>query len=162
MECSLHAHHPRRRPMRRHRLDGVGDSRADLISTLNEAAAASSDARDVMMRVEQTLHSEAIQLSRGADILETLCTPLIQELRSELNAAMEQVSSTRHQFRLAVVAQCVDQGMSARQISDLWGFSRQRAQALIQEARTPDSCSQGPSTNRSLEQFALDGDVSPN
>ena len=137
MECTWRVPHPLRRPWGRLRLDGVDDSRADLISTLNEAAAASSHAREVMMRVEQTLHTEANQLTQGADILETLCTPRIQELRSELNAAMEVVSSTRHQFRLALVAQCVDQGMNARQISELWGFSRQRAQALIQEARTP-------------------------
>lgn len=147
--------------MPRRRLDSVDDSRTDLIATLNEAAAASSEAREVMMRVERTLHSEAMQLSQGADILETLCTPLIQELRSELNTAMEQVSDTRHNFRLAVVAQCVDQGMSARQISDLWGFSRQRAQALIQEARSPGACSQGFSTGCSSDLNVSGGEQSP-
>ena len=34
-----------------------------------------------------------------------------------------------------MVAQCVDAGLSARQISELWGFSRQRAAVLVQEAR---------------------------
>ena len=118
-------------------------TRADLISALNEAADASSSAREVMTGVERALRTGALQLTQGRDIQETLCTSRIEELRTELQAAMDRVARTRHEFRMALASQCADSGMSTREIGELWGFSRQRAQALIQETREARRAAQG-------------------
>jgi hypothetical protein len=109
--------------------------RLALIASLREAADACGHAQKVMADVESQLRLGASRLEQGEDIGETLVTSRVKELRSDMQSAMDCVEATRHQFRLNLAAHCADMGMSAREISELWGFSRQRAQVLVQEGR---------------------------
>jgi hypothetical protein len=109
--------------------------RLALITSLRETADACGHAQRVMADVESQLRLAASRLEEGGDIGETLITSRVKELRTDMQSAMDCVETTRHQFRLNLAAHCADMGMSAREISELWGFSRQRAQVLVQESR---------------------------
>ena len=111
------------------------DARDDVIATLREVAAASARARAAMSEAEQGILEGVRRLEAGADVMETLSTSRVRTHREDLEAALRLVVTSRHRFRVVMVAQCVEAGMSARQIAELWGFSRQRAAVLVQEAR---------------------------
>jgi len=106
-----------------------------VIAALREVAAASAVARQAMGRAEEGILAGVRRLEAGADVMETLGKSQVREHRAVLDTALHQVVSARHRFRLVLVAECVSAGMSAREISELWGFSRQRAAILVQEAR---------------------------
>ncbi len=106
-----------------------------MIATLREVAAASARARAAMSEAEQGILEGVRRLEAGADVMETLSTSRVRTHREDLEAALRLVVTSRHRFRVVMVAQCVEAGMSARQIAELWGFSRQRAAVLVQEAR---------------------------
>jgi len=110
-------------------------SKESVIATLRDVAAASARARSAMSHAEQGILEGIRRLEEGGEILETLGRSQIREHREDLEEALRLVVSSRHRFRVVMVAQCVEAGMSARQISELWGFSRQRAAVLVQEAR---------------------------
>ena len=111
------------------------DSKDAVIATLRDVAAASARARAAMSQAEQGILEGVRRLEEGADVMETLGGSQVREHREELEAALRLVMTSRQKFRVVMVAQCVEAGLNARQISELWGFSRQRAAVLVQEAR---------------------------
>lgn len=113
----------------------VENFRSEIAASLHDTATAFSDARDVILVVETALSSAASALDEGADVMELLSRTRIKEQREMLQPALEKMGSTRHQFRLLLAAQCAANGMNAREISELWGFSRQRAASLIKESQ---------------------------
>ncbi len=89
-----------------------------------------------MVGYEKALVRGAAALDGGTSVIDALRgTPARQE-RMATQEALNRLATARHHFRLLLIAACVDDGMNAREVSELWGFSRQRAQLLIQEART--------------------------
>jgi hypothetical protein len=110
-------------------------SKENVIATLRDVAAASARARAAMGDAERGILEGVRRLEGGADVLETLSRSQVRAHREELEEALRLVVTSRHRFRVVMVAQCVEAGMNARQISELWGFSRQRAAVLVQEAR---------------------------
>jgi len=111
------------------------ESKDSVIATLRDVAAASARARAAMIHAERGILDGVRRLEADADVMETLGTSQLRAHREELEAALRLVVTSRQRFRVVMVAQCVEAGMSARQISELWGFSRQRAAVLVQEAR---------------------------
>jgi len=111
------------------------ESKDSVIATLRDVAAASARARAAMSEAEGDILEGVRRLEAGAGVMETLSTSGVRAHREDLEAALRLVVTARHRFRVVMVAQCVEANMSARQISELWGFSRQRAAVLVQEAR---------------------------
>ena len=112
---------------------GMPGEHSKLISAMREAVDASANVRDGMITVERSLLEGINDLEGGAGVMETLTTSRVKELRLELQAALDLVTRTRHEFRLALVSECVANGLSTHEISELWGFSRQRAALLVHE-----------------------------
>ncbi len=52
--------------------------------------------------------------------------------------ALEHFADARHQLPTLMIGECVSDGMNARELAEMWGFSRQRAQVLIQGTRADD------------------------
>jgi len=121
----------------------VPDAHGDVATAIRDLTAALARARSVMRTVEVSLADAARELDSGAHVTETFSTPRVSELRSELNSALDDLAATRHRFRLALVSECAGSGMNAREVSELWGFSRQRAAQLIQETRRPPGTTEG-------------------
>ena len=101
-------------------------SRESMITAMLDLVDASADARKAMSGVERSILEGVDALVDGADVLECLCTSRVREHREDLEESLRRVTKTRHRFRLVLVAQCAGAGMNAREISELWGFSRQR------------------------------------
>ena len=70
--------------------------------------------------------------------------------RPNLRVSMKRFEEARHELRLAVIAQCLDEGMSIGEVSRQYGFSRQLASRLAKEMRErggdPSAESPNPST----------------
>lgn len=103
---------------------------------------ASRGARREMVEYEEALVRGVVALEDGTSVMDALRATPAREERMATQQALNRLATARHHFRLLLIAACVDDGMNAREVSELWGFSRQRAQLLIQEARalkTPDA-----------------------
>ena len=74
-------------------------------------------------------------LEQGGTPMQNLRTPQTKVQRTSVQTAMEQFSEARHRFRMLMISECVNDGMKARELSEMWGFSRQRASKLIGESR---------------------------
>ncbi len=122
-------------PVCGHKLHTVQPSREDLAAAITDAADAMTDAREVMVGFERTLRSGAAAIVEGADIGAVLAEAKVREFREELKDVLDRVSVTRHKARVLLVAELDSRHVNAREISELWGFSRQRAGQLLQEAR---------------------------
>jgi hypothetical protein len=112
----------------------VSDSLEHVQSALREYREASAHARAVMLDVEETLLEGGKQLDNGMAVLDALFSVPVSKQREEMQGVLDRFHTARHHVRLLMVAECVASGMNARQISEMWGFSRQRAHLLIQEA----------------------------
>jgi len=88
-----------------------------------------------MVAYEEALVRGVAALEGGTSVMDALRATPAREERMATQEAMNRLATARHHFRLLLIAACVDDGMNAREVSELWGFSRQRAQLLIQEAR---------------------------
>ena len=88
-----------------------------------------------MVEYEEVLVRGATALEGGTSVIDALRATPAREERMATQEALNRLATARHRFRLLLIAACVDDGMNAREVADLWGFSRQRAQLLIQEAR---------------------------
>ena len=88
-----------------------------------------------MVEYEEVLVRGAAALEGGTSVIDALRATPAREERMATQEALNRLATARHRFRLLLIAACVDDGMNAREVADLWGFSRQRAQLLIQEAR---------------------------
>ena len=102
------------------------ESKETVIATLRDVAAASVRARAAMSQAERGILEGVHRLEAGAEVMEALGGSQVREHREELEAALRLVVSSRQRFRVVMVAQCVEAGLSAREIAELWGFSRQR------------------------------------
>lgn len=97
---------------------------------------------------EQALHvagKEVRQaLSRAAEGVPPTSASALREspvsrVRNPLDEALTQLEKTRHNVILTTFATALDDGMSMAELGRIYGFSRQRASRLAQEARELDS-----------------------
>ncbi len=73
-----------------------------------------------------------VRAGRALDILVEQPSGRIRQRTSD---AISEFESSRHRFRLALVAVAVAEGLNARQVGEAFGFSRQLASQYIKEAR---------------------------
>ncbi len=91
-------------------------------------------------------HEDGIVGVKAGRAMEILAPPLAGVIRQEMSDLIGEFEAGRHQFRLALVAVGMDNGMSARQIAESFSFSRQLASRYLKEAREmwPDLANQTP------------------
>jgi len=114
----------------------VSDDPNHVQGALIEFVDASSQVRSVLAGLEDTLLEGKAKLEAGVGVLDALFAVPVSRQRDEMQGVLDRFHTARHQFRLLMVAECASSGMNARQVGELWGFSRQRAHLLIQEAVT--------------------------
>ena len=113
----------------------MSETHQDVIAATRAFIEASSELREVLASVEVGLLKGIGILENGGTPMDNLRTPLTRRQRTTMQAALDQFTDARHRYRTLMMAECVDDGMKARELSELWGFSRQRASLLIQEVR---------------------------
>ena len=107
----------------------------DVIRATREFIEASAELRHALVHAEEGLLKGIDVLEQGGTPMQNLRTPQTKMQRTSVQTAMEQFSEARHRFRMLMISECVKDGMKARELSEMWGFSRQRASKLIGESR---------------------------
>ena len=107
----------------------------DVIRTTREFIETSAELRRALTHAEEGLLKGIAVLEQGGTPMQNLRTPQTKMQRTSVQTAMEQFSEARHRFRMRMISECVNDGMKARELSEMWGFSRQRASKLIGESR---------------------------
>ena len=107
-----------------------------------EVAAAMTARRDAAVHLQTVLADDVAQYEGGmaavrAGLAKDILVPSVGgSIRRTVSDAMSELEATRHRFRLALVAVAIDNGMTAGQIGEAFGFSRQLASRYLKEART--------------------------
>lgn len=116
-------------------VSGMSESHQDVIGATRAFIEASAELREVLASVEVGLLKGIDALEAGGTPMDNLRTPLTRRQRLTMQTTLDQFTDARHRYRTVMMTQCVNDGMKARELSELWGFSRQRASLLIQEVR---------------------------
>jgi Trp operon repressor len=106
-----------------------------VIDAANELLEANRAAREVMEHAETVLVGGIERLKAGESITNALRALPTSDQRQSTQEAMERLTVARHQVRLLVIAACLKEDMTPREIADQWGISRQRADRFVQEIR---------------------------
>ena len=106
-----------------------------LIEAIQGVAVASRDARRVLEGVEDLLESAIDRLRDGGAVVDLVKETRFSSERELVQEALERLNSARHRFRLRVVGECIEAGMTPREVAEWWGISRQRVDQFIQEYR---------------------------
>jgi len=124
------------------RRDGRGTDRRHELSIYEvEVCAAMTARRDAAQRLQEILTDDiagyggGISTVKAGLVLEYLAPAIGGTARQSLSDGVAGFESTRHRFRLALVAVALDNGMSAVQIGEAFAFSRQLASRYLKEAR---------------------------
>ena len=106
-----------------------------------EAAEAMTARRDAAVNLQTVLADDIAQYDGGmaairAGLAKDILVPAVGgTIRRSVSDAMSELESARHRFRLALVAVAIDNGMTAGQVGEAFGFSRQLASRYLKEAR---------------------------
>jgi hypothetical protein len=111
-------------------------AQAQVARAMRELVEANREAREALLKSELLLIRNLNAWESGIGVIEMMRTSNASAQREFTNQPISKQTSLRHQLRLLLIRECDAQGMVAREISEIWGFSRQRAAQLIAEART--------------------------
>ena len=106
-----------------------------------EVAEAMTARRDAAVNLQTVLADDIAQYEGGmaaiqAGLAKDILVPTVGgTIRRSVSDAMSELESARHRFRLALVAVAIDNGMTAGQVGEAFGFSRQLASRYLKEAR---------------------------
>ena len=106
-----------------------------------EVCAAMTARRDAALRLQEILADDVAGYCGGMTtvqaglVMEYLAPSIGGTARQNVSDGVAEFESTRHRFRLALVAVALDNGMSAVQIGEAFAFSRQLASRYLKEAR---------------------------
>ena len=106
-----------------------------------EVCAAMTARRDAAQHLKEILADDVASYGGGIStvkaglVLEFLAPAIGGTARRSVSEGVAGFESTRHRFRLALVAVALDNGMSAVQIGEAFAFSRQLASRYLKEAR---------------------------
>ena len=106
-----------------------------------EVCAALTARRDAALSLQAILADDVAGYGCGMAtvhaglVMEFLAPAIGGTARRNVSDSVTEFESTRHRFRLALVAVALDNGMSAVQIGDAFTFSRQLASRYLKEAR---------------------------
>lgn len=107
-----------------------------------EAAEAMTARRDAAVNLQTVLGDDIAQYDGGMAAIraglakDILVSSVGGSIRRSVSDAMSELEAARHRFRLALVAVAIDNGMTAGQVGEAFGFSRQLASRYLKEART--------------------------
>ena len=110
-------------------------TRESVIAAWLDVVDASTHAREAMSSIEHSLLEGVTALRRGGSALDALAAAGVKGQRADLDASWRLVRAARHRFRVVLVGHCLADGLDVRAISEVWGFSREAADALVREAR---------------------------
>ena len=110
-------------------------SQERIAETIRELIEASREAREALALGERTLNRSLHQLEQGSRITDILRASPARTQRELTSQTLSRHASLRHRLRLITIRECDKEGMVAREVSEIWGFSRQRASQFIVEAR---------------------------
>lgn len=102
---------------------------------IDAVIAANQDARRAMKESERILNRALGKLRETQSVPDTLLgMPPVSE-RPNVRESLKHYEEARHELRLAVIAKCLDDGMSIGEVSRRYGFSRQLASRYAKEVR---------------------------
>jgi Trp operon repressor len=111
------------------------EPQVQIVDAMRELVDANRGARDVMFAGEQALLRGIQMIEAGTSVADTLRSTAAGQQRQATQDALSRVVAARHQLRLRVIAECLSDDMTPREIATAWGFSRQRAARYIQELK---------------------------
>ncbi len=92
-------------------------------------------AREALRVNEEILDRSIERHLAGEGIAEVFLTSPSGEQRQVTQDAFDFVASTRHAYRLRIIAALMEHGMPMWEIATVWGFSRQRVDRYVQEIK---------------------------
>ncbi len=107
-----------------------------------EVAEAMTARRDAAVNLQTVLADDIAQYDGGmaavrAGLAKDILVPAVGgTIRRSVSDSMNELEAARHRFRLALVAVAIDNGMTAGQVGEAFGFSRQLASRYLKEARS--------------------------
>jgi len=101
-----------------------GDT-TELIEAIEEMLQATRTAREVMQQSEVRIEQYLERLRSGQPASELARGSRPAGARSEDNGALEALNRTRQRARAVTFRHLVAEGMSRKEIAELWGFSQQ-------------------------------------
>lgn len=113
----------------------MSESHPDVIAATRACIGASGELREVLASVEEGLPKGIGVLDNGGSPMDHIRTPRTRRQRTTMQTALDQFTDARNRYRTPMRAECVNDGMKAREPGDLRGSWRQRASLLIQEVR---------------------------
>jgi hypothetical protein len=105
------------------------------IAAMQDLVDASRRARQVLAGMDDVLEDGIRRLRAGTPVPLVMRGMPASTQRQDVQDAIDRINTSRHRFRLHAIAACVDDGMTPREIADVWGISRQRIDQFIQEYR---------------------------
>lgn len=113
----------------------VPDKRQTVIGEINDLIEANKELRRRLVASEAVLRRGVRRLEQGADLTSTLMSARPAERRRGINDALRALETVRHNFRIAVTAAALEEGMNLSDIGRVFGISRQLVQRYAQEAK---------------------------
>jgi hypothetical protein len=110
------------------------DYEAEVLEALTERRDTGLALRDAIDR-DVANYDAMLDAVAAGGAMKLLVPPTAGEIRQELSDRITAYEAARHRFRLAAVALAVDNGMTAREIGDVFAFSPQLAGRYLSEAR---------------------------
>jgi hypothetical protein len=113
----------------------MDDRRNRLIAAMQELLDAHAAVRVVMDGADAKLRFGMEQLAADAEFLEAMAAAPSAVERQDTLDAFRRITEARHEVRLLLLEECLEEGMSAGEVGVRWGVSRQRVAKLVGELR---------------------------
>ncbi len=110
-------------------------NRDELIVAMQDLMDAHGWGREVMDTSDALLRYGITQLKSGVDFMETMAKAPTATERQATQDAFRRITDARHKLRLLLLDVCLQQGMSAREVGERWGVSRQRVATFAAELK---------------------------
>jgi len=98
---------------------------------LNEVLEANRALRAVLQESEARTRRYIDRLAAGDRVLDLVRAQPVDRVRTEDNQAIERFTRARQRSRAATFRRLSEEGMSRREIADLWGFSQQMVSRIV-------------------------------
>lgn len=112
-------------------------TRKDPTQVVEQLLDALAELRQATRSTEVEIRRALKQHQRGVDVATAVSALEPATKRHAMNDALKAVEQARHEMRLAVFAEALDQGTSIGELGRIFGFSRQLAARYAKEARGP-------------------------
>jgi hypothetical protein len=107
----------------------------DIGAALREVIRCSEVARRELEATEDALRHALAYVEEGGSVTAGLRSFPVATRREATQSGIEQMVKSRHDLRLAVIALATADGIGPRELSEIWGVSRQRIDQYLQELK---------------------------